>query len=150
VCVDESTASDVAFNQVLTLHKPNDLVILLHVVEPVIFQPALAFPPAPIAPILYPENDQVTFEARKHKAARLKKKFSDLCEVNHVKYQWREEVGDPVKKIKEVENEVRPNLLVFGSNNKNFFERAFLGSVSRHFSTHSDCPVLIVPQQAHK
>ena len=45
MCIDETLASEEAFKHVVPLIHPGDKLILLHVMEPIITQPIIAFPP---------------------------------------------------------------------------------------------------------
>eukprot|EP00026_Physarum_polycephalum_P020644 Phypoly_transcript_23367.p1 GENE.Phypoly_transcript_23367~~Phypoly_transcript_23367.p1 ORF type:complete len:155 (+),score=28.66 Phypoly_transcript_23367:98-562(+) len=148
MCVDESLASDEAFKHVAPLVHPGDKLIFLHVIEPIITQPIIAFPPLQVTPII--THDVSNLDEQKAKSARLKLKYSTLCQDKQIFCEWLEEIGNPTERIKHVVDEIHPTLLVLGSNNKNILERAFLGSVSRHFATHAECPVLIVPQHVGK
>lgn len=49
------------------------------------------------------------------------------------------------KCIVDAANEVHPDLIVLGRNNKGFFSRLLHGSVSDYVAHHASCPVLIVP-----
>jgi len=148
MCVDETLGSDEAFKHVAPLIHSGDKLILLHVLEPIITQPVLALGPLQVTPII--THDVSNTEVLKHKAARLHTKYSKLCEDLKLSFEWREEVGTPTERIKHTVDEIHPTLLVLGSNNKNILERAFLGSVSRHFAHNAECPVLLVPQHTGK
>jgi len=102
-----------------------------------------------VTPLLVPDLTD-SLDKRKAKSERLKKKFTASGEVHKISFTWREEIGSPIEKITQVIHETHPTVLVLGSNNKNFLERAFLGSVSRHFSNQAECPVLIVPHSHNK
>lgn len=56
---------------------------------------------------------------------------------------------DPGHAIVEVANELHPDLIVLGSEEKGFFLRLLTGSVSEFVVRHSPCPVLVVPHHGH-
>ena len=54
------------------------------------------------------------------------------------------EVGDPVDAIERAAQELDADLIVVGSNDRNFLQRLFSPSVSKGLVEHADRPVLVV------
>ncbi|TXL57493.1 universal stress protein [Aeromicrobium terrae] len=55
------------------------------------------------------------------------------------------ELGSAVEVIDAFVNDVQPQLLVLGTDDVSWFERAFGGAVARHLALHAACPVVVVP-----
>ncbi len=53
--------------------------------------------------------------------------------------------ADPGHAIVGIAKEVRPDVIVLGSEEKGFFQRLVTGSVSDYVVRHAPCPVLVVP-----
>ncbi len=141
LCIDETSATESAFYQTLRLYHPGDHITLLHVLEPVLIQPVLAFPPVQVTSVIIPEPSN-NLEVLKTKAARLHTRYSKLCTERNVSFHtpfltkrsrqhllqvaftWVERIGtDVIDVIKEEIKTLKPTLLVLGTNNKNFLER---------------------------
>ncbi len=52
---------------------------------------------------------------------------------------------DPSHAIVAIANELHPDVIVLGSEEKGFFQRLVEGSVSDYVVRHAPCPVLVVP-----
>jgi nucleotide-binding universal stress UspA family protein len=66
-------------------------------------------------------------------------------DLEGVKYETVEEVGDPARMLIEYCESVNADLLVVGKRGAGLLERIVLGSVANRVANDAPCPVLLVP-----
>ena len=108
-------------------------VIVLHVIE---MDPNIEKVPANIKEVFKKELEQTARKEIETMATELKKTGFDVT--------VRIELGSPVKKILEVEDEENVSAIVLGSHGKSNIKEILIGSVSENVIRKSRVPVLVV------
>ena len=142
IAVDGSDNSQRAFEMYIEhFHKPNDLVILAHVV---------------IGPHLQAFNWQnplhMPVEEWQHKiqehateVEKMMERYEILCEEHQLQKKPIVEHGSPGEKLCELAEQEKADFIIIGSRGQNSLRRTFTGSVSDYVVHHVHIPVTVVP-----
>jgi nucleotide-binding universal stress UspA family protein len=108
----------------------NSTLVLLHVL------PISIIPGAVPPPLSLYEDQCKAAEAKLESIAR--QKLADLPYELHV------EAGDVIGTVSQMENKLRPDLLVMATHGRKGLARMFLGSVAEGVVRRASCPVLTI------
>ncbi|VDO04038.1 unnamed protein product [Rodentolepis nana] len=145
IAVDGSLHCHRAFNwYVKYIHRKNDFVFFAHVMQPKSSHTDV------IVTVDYPESiTQVTkdFSLNYTDPAATTLKYAKLAEAAGVtdfktEILANSSVGEAVLRLA---TECQANIIIVGSRSAGTFRRTLLGDVSRYLVTHSNIPVLMVP-----
>lgn len=142
--VDASEHSERAFSFfVKNVHRENDNLVLIHVVEPIAAVSSYGL--AAQTPAFVEELSRELANAEKQGKA-LGKKYIQMCKAYSVKYRFMLHIGCKVgDHILHYIKENRVDMILMGSRGMGKLRRTFLGSVSDHVLHHAHVPMCIVP-----
>jgi nucleotide-binding universal stress UspA family protein len=101
------------------------------------------------AAIIDPAQHQSIFDLIRQRAEEDMKKFvSEVPVPTGVVVTSHVESGEPARKILELAERDRPDLIVIGTHGRTGPKRWLLGSVAERIVQHAPCPVLTVPPSA--
>lgn len=143
VYVDGSQRSEHALKFALDLAKKYSAEIcLLHVIPIVPICSSIPNSWEPFPPLYMIESEAEGEEI-------LASALSKVSEAG-VKSVAKVDYGRPARRIIQEAKEKLIDLIVMGAENRGFFSRLFLGSISDHVSRHAPCPVLLVKRSQEK
>jgi len=112
--------------------KNNSEIMLLYVLEETSW----------ISKFISSEKEEEIKEATSTDLVDLAKEF--LAKHKGVKFSTRVEMGKPYEKILEVSNELKPEFIMMGKNEKSSLGQKILGSNTHHIINESNSPVLSI------
>lgn len=142
--VDASEHSERAFSfYVKNVHRDEDTLVLMHVVEPVSTVCSYGMAAQTMAFMDELAKDLAKAEEQ---GKELGKKYIQMCKAYSVKYRFMLHIGCRAgDHILQYIKENRVDMVVMGSRGIGKVKRTFLGSVSDHVLHHAHIPMCIVP-----
>ncbi|KAL3310071.1 hypothetical protein Ciccas_011369 [Cichlidogyrus casuarinus] len=148
--VDGSENSERAFNWYAeNLHKSQDGLYLVHIVEPITSAPAYSFATNKASNVGDDMNRQIAELVEKGRV--LGKKYLDMCQKAGIATKFTLHVGSkPGENIIKLVKELDIQIVVMGSRGLGTIKRTFMGSVSDHILHHAGIPTIVVPPPRKK
>jgi nucleotide-binding universal stress UspA family protein len=144
VTTDYSDCSRAAFAAAVSLAAAfGGAIDLVHVWSAPYFGPGYGYDGAMV---IDPAEHQSIFDLIRHRAEEDMAKFAaDVPVPSGVTVTKHVESGEPARKILELAERDRPDLIVIGTHGRTGAKRWLLGSVAERIVQHAPCPVLTVP-----
>ena len=143
--IDESPNCEKAFTWYLeNLKTDNDIVLFIHVIEPVYSSPALGL--AMESPPIMVNDMTRVMEESINSGKKLGQKYMKLAKAANLSYRAFLHIDTkPGAAIVRSAAEHKAQLIVIGSRGFGAIKRALLGSVSDYIVHNSNIPVAVVP-----